>query len=355
MRLQVLVTGGAGFVGSNLAVALREHDSGFAVIALDNLHRRGSELTVARLRAHGVDFRHGDIRCREDLEALPDLDLVIDCSAEPSVHAGQEGSPMTAVSSNLLGTVHCLELARRHGAAMLFLSTSRVYPIAALNALPYHEGPKRFEWDPDHRAPGFSRHGVAEGFTLDGARSLYGATKLASELLLREYAFSFGVPALINRCGVVAGPWQMARVDQGFVSLWLWRHLLGRPLDFIGYEGTGKQVRDVLHVADLCELVVRQISTVSSWDGTVYSVGGGAELSVSLRELTEHCQQLTGRRLEITPRPETHPLDVRIFITDSRRVQAAFDWAPHRGLETILDDTAEWIRAHEQDLRGALG
>src|SRR5579871_3663126 len=139
---RILVTGGAGFVGSTLALALKR-DLAAKVVAFDNLKRRGSELALARLKAGGVEFVHGDVRCPEDLQAAGSCDLLLECSAEPSVHAGYGASPAYVIDTNLVGTVHCLEHARRHGAAVIFLSTSRVYPIAGLRALPLHAAAER--------------------------------------------------------------------------------------------------------------------------------------------------------------------------------------------------------------------
>src|SRR5262249_36295214 len=157
-------------------------------------------------------------------EMLPDFDLLIDCSAEPSVQAGLDGSPMYLLNTNLIGTINCLEVARRRGAAFMFLSTSRVYPITTLNAIPFRENTSRFYWDTALHIPGFSEHGIAENFPLDGVRSFYGVSKLASELLLQEYIYTYNMTAIINRCGLLAGPWQMGKVDQGVVTLWVARH-----------------------------------------------------------------------------------------------------------------------------------
>jgi CDP-paratose 2-epimerase len=211
---RILVTGGAGFVGANLSVALGER--GDEVIALDNLHRRGSELNVSRLREAGVQFVHGDVRSRDDLMAIDAVDAIVECSAEPSVLAGTRanGAPYV-VETNLLGAYHCFELARRDGAQVIFLSTSRVYPVAPLNGLRLRETETRFELEDDQPVPGASQDGIAEDFPLAGARTLYGATKLSAELLLAEYADAFGVRGAIDRCGVIAGPWQMGKVDQG--------------------------------------------------------------------------------------------------------------------------------------------
>jgi CDP-paratose 2-epimerase len=136
------------------------------------------------------------------------------------VHAGQRGSPLSLININLSGTVHCLEAARERGAALLFLSTSRVYPIETLNAMRFHEGDTRFVLEEDQDIPGCSARGINETFPLEGARSFYGTTKLVGEMLLQEYVFSYGMRGLINRCGVLAGPGQMGKVDQGFITLW---------------------------------------------------------------------------------------------------------------------------------------
>ena len=142
----ILITGGAGFVGASLSLFLKQSFPGVSVTALDNLSRRGSELNLPRLRESEVDFLHGDVRCPEDLQKCSDFDLLIDCSAEPSVQAGANSSPRFVLNANLLGTINCLEEARERGAASLFLSTSRVYPIARLNELPFAESESRFEW-----------------------------------------------------------------------------------------------------------------------------------------------------------------------------------------------------------------
>lgn len=350
----LLITGGAGFVGSNLAVTFRERFPGVAVTVLDNLKRRGSELNLPRLRDAGAAFVHGDIRCEEDLESLPDCDLLIDCSAEPSVHAGSQGSPRYVLNTNLNGTVNCLELARERAAAFLFLSTSRVYPIRALNALSFEETDTRFRWDVRQELPGISEHGISESFRLEGARSFYGASKLAAELLVQEYGEACGLKTLINRCGILTGPWQMGKVDQGVVALWIARHHFRRPLKYLGFGGRGKQVRDLLHVNDLFELIVCQMQSPVAWTGRVYNVGGGPDISVSLKELTTLCEEITGHRVPIEGDPHTNPLDVRIYETDSRRAQADFAWKPQTTAEAIVADIHGWIRSHENDLKSLL-
>jgi CDP-paratose 2-epimerase len=347
--MRILITGGAGFVGSNLALMLAAQ-RGDDVIAFDNLHRRGSELALPRLRAGDIDFVHGDIRNPEDLDGLPAAELVVECSAEPSVHAGYDGSARYLLNTNLFGTVNCLDYARRHGSRLIFLSTSRVYSIAALRGIPLHRADDRFATPPGEFGPGWSERGVSEDFPTTGARSLYGASKLASELLIEEYCAAFGLRAIINRCGVLTGPWQMGKVDQGFFVLWAARHLYGGVLAYSGFGGAGHQVRDVLHVTDLFDLICRQIDSFTEHAGRTYNVGGGRDVSVSLAELTILCAARTSNQLMLGSDPTTHPADIPYYISDNSLVCAATGWAPTRSVETILDEILEWLARHRAEL-----
>jgi CDP-paratose 2-epimerase len=350
---RVLVTGGSGFVGANLSIGLAARHPDWSITAFDNLKRRGAELNLTRLREAGVRFVHGDVRAQPDLMALERVDAIVECSAEPSALAGVNDPPDYLVASNLTGAYHCLELARRDDAQFVFLSTSRVYPYAALNALEHRETATRFELC---RQPttGASEAGIAETFTLEGPRTLYGATKLAAELLITEYAAVLGLPTVIDRCGVIAGPWQMGKVDQGVFMFWLLAHQTGQPLRYLGYGGTGKQVRDLLHVEDLVELIDRQLGDPDHWRGRTVNVGGGREVSLSLAETTELCRELTGREVPVTAGGEDRPGDVRIYLTDTSRLQGLTDWRPQRSAADTLSDTAAWLREHERLVLSAL-
>jgi len=355
MAQRILVTGGAGFVGSNLALAFKRDRPSVSVVALDNLNRRGSELALARLRAGGVDFMHGDVRAPADLAASGSVDLLIEASAEPSVHAGYDGDPNYLIQTNLSGAANCLEHARRHGAAVVFLSTSRVYPIARLRALPLDRTATRFTLRPDSSMPGVSAAGIAEDFSLAGSRSLYGATKLAAELLIEEYRAMYGLRAVVNRCGVIAGPWQMGKVDQGFIALWMARHLFGGSLSYMGFGGEGLQVRDVLHVDDLYDLIVRQLVELESKPAQgVYNIGGGLANSVSLCELTALCREITGKRLEIGRVAETRDADVPYYVSDNTAVTSATGWTPQRGLRALLEEVCRWLVDNREQVKSIL-
>lgn len=349
-----LVTGGAGFVGARVAIGLRERGLADRVVALDNLRRRGSELNLPRLQAGGVDFLHGDVRNPEDLAAVGPVGLIVECSAEPSVLAGYTSAPGYVTNTNLNGTLHCLEHARVHGAGFVFLSTSRVYPIATLNALALRETETRLELEAAQPFAGVSAAGIAEDFPLAGARSLYGATKLCSELLAQEYGAMYGLNTIINRCGLLTGPGQMGKSDQGVIVLWAARHAYGGALQYIGHGGTGKQVRDFLHVDDLMDLLALQLAEPARHNGVIYNVGGGRAHSLSLCELTAHCQRIGGKSIEITPDLSPRAADIPVYLSDTAKVRAATGWAPRRGAEQTLDEIFGWLRDNERTLRPIL-
>lgn len=351
---RLLITGGAGFVGSNLAVSLAERHPEWEVVALDNLYRRGSELNLPRLQAAGVEFVKGDVREPADLGAVAEITALIECSAEPSVMSGVDGDSSYLVHTNLTGAYNCLELARRDGAFFVFLSTSRVYPVAPQVELSLEEAETRFEIAAEQAVPGVSPAGISEAFPLEGARTLYGATKLAAELLIEEFRAGLGVPAVIDRCGVIAGPWQMGKVDQGVFTHWMLAHHFGNPLSYIGFGGEGKQVRDLLHVEDLVDLVERQLLAPAEWDGRTVNVGGGRECSLSLRETTAICRELTGNEVPISPLLETRQGDVPVYLSDCARLFGLDEWRPRRSARQVLADIYEWIAADEQRIAEAL-
>jgi CDP-paratose 2-epimerase len=291
--MRVFITGICGFVGSSLAKALLQHRSDLEIIGIDNFIRPGSETNRAELKALGIKILHGDIRSSSDLEAIPPIDAVIDAAANPSVLAGVDGktSSRQLIEHNLLGTINLLELCKARQAAFVLLSTSRVYSIAPLASLPVEV--RDHAYTPKISAlespvSGLSPLGVSEEFSIQPPVSLYGSTKLASEMLALEYGESFGFQVFINRCGVMAGAGQFGRPDQGIFSYWINSHLRRRPLGYIGFDGQGHQVRDCLHPRDLAPLVLDQILSQRKLSTTerIINLSGGAESAMSLRQLT---------------------------------------------------------------------
>jgi CDP-paratose 2-epimerase len=271
------------------------------------------------------------------------------------VHAGIGESPRYVLDTNLGGAVNCLEFARERCGGVIFLSSSRVYSLAPLRALPLVTEPTRLDLPEGAPATsGLSRAGIAEQFAVDGPRSYYGASKLAAELLCQEYAAHGKLPVVIDRCGVIAGPGQFGKTDQGVFTLWVARHAYGRPLKYTGFGGKGLQVRDLLHPADLADLVLRQLESMQRVSGRTFNVGGGRAGAVSLQEYTQLCRELTGREVPIEEDSVTAEVDIPWYITDHARVSEFLGWSPSRPPRAIVTDIYQWLRANQQALSGLI-
>ena len=350
----ILITGGAGFIGSNLAVSFKQKYPHINIIALDNLKRRGSELNMLRLKENNITFLHGDIRSPEDLVLNAKVDLLIECSAEPSVLAGFGDNPAYIINTNLTGTVNCLEFARRNNADIVFLSTSRVYPYEVINNLDTEELETRLDWRDNQKLEGWSKQGIDVNFSTQGAKTLYGATKLCSEILLQEYITNYGIKGVINRCGVIAGPGQFGKSDQGVFTFWMLAHYFRKELKYIGFGGKGKQVRDLLHIDDLFKLMDLELPALAKISGKVYNAGGGRNGSLSLLETTKICEEITGNHISIGSESANRPGDIAIYLTENAKVSADLGWYPAKNPEDILRDIYNWIRANEYQLKQSL-
>lgn len=348
--MKILITGIAGFVGSRLASFLKQHLANVEIIGIDNLSRRGSETNLPLLKELGCQFVHGDIRVKDDVQDLPDVDWIIDCAANPSVLAGINGGTSQLVQHNLAGTLHLLEKCRVSKAGFILLSTSRVYAIDDLNALPLKTGATRFELETSQALPlGFTPKGVTEKFSTSAPVSIYGATKLASEIMALEYALTFNFPVWINRCGVIAGPGQFGKIDQGIFSFWIYNWMLGKPLSFIGYGGEGKQVRDLMHPEDLGQLLLKQLAHGHNKGEKprILNLGGGNEGSFSLRELNDYCKDRFRVEKTIGSAAETRPFDLPYYVTDTSLAETVWGWKAAKNKYRILDEIAEWASAHK--------
>jgi len=350
---RILITGGCGFIGSSLAVELASQ--GYSVTVLDNLSRRGSEILLNKVLTCGIKFVHGDVRNPEDLAKLKEeYALMIESSAEASVLTGTNGQDARyLLNVNLQGSINCFELARERGIPVIFLSSSRVYPYSRLNTCRFKETSTRFDFI--EGCEGVTPNGVRVDMPLSGARSLYGTTKLCSELILQEYSAQYGLPVIINRCGAIAGPGQLGKVDQGVFTFWLANHYFKNPLRYIGFGGKGKQVRDLLHVKDLAELVVKQVRYLIGAEpghlNEIFNVGGSVYSSLSLLEATEICAELTGNRIKIESASENRPADMIWYITDNGRTEQVFEWKPRKSAVDILQDTFRWLQENESDFK----
>jgi CDP-paratose 2-epimerase len=344
--MKLLITGICGFAGSALAEALLERREGLEISGIDNLQRPGSEMNRGRLRQLGVRLFHGDIRMASDVDGLPAADWVIDAAANPSVLAGVRGSASSRqlFEHNLASLGNILEYTKAHGAGLVLLSTSRVYSIPVLAALPLRVCGEAFQLDTGAPLPlGVSGHGIGAAFSTAPPVSLYGSTKLASEILALEYGAAFGFPVWIDRCGVLAGAGQFGTPDQGIFSYWVNAHLRRRPLRYIGFGGHGRQVRDALHPRDLAQLIDLQMASSRGGGRRLYIAGGGLANAMSLAELTRWCDTRFGPHAPAADASE-RPYDIPWMVMDSSDAAEDFAWMPRLGLPELL----EGIAAHAE-------
>jgi len=344
--MHVLLTGICGFAGSTLARTLLESRPGLQISGIDNLSRPGSETNLAPLRALGCQITVADLRDPAVLENHAPADWLIDAAANPSVLAGiSHASPATELlQNNLFSTVPMLEFCRRHGAVFTLLSTSRVYSIAALKAVPLAVEAHAFT---PLKNCEFSR-GVPETFSQSTPVSLYGASKLCAETLALEYGAAFDFPVWINRCGVLAGAGQFGKADQGIFSYWIHRWNARQPLRYLGFGGHGHQTRDCLHPADLTPLLLQQFDAGSGPDKPkLVNVSGGHKSATSLLQLSRWCEDRLGKHAVDSDTAE-RPFDLPWVVLDSTLASSAWAWQPVRSTQSILEEIAAHAAANPQ-------
>ena len=338
--MKVLITGICGFAGTSIAKNLLLSHTNLHIFGLDNFSRKGSELNTSQLTDLGIDLIRCDIRFQSDIDALPKVDWVIDCAANPSVLAGLDGksSSRQLIEHNLIGTINLLEYCKVHKIGLILLSTSRVYSASELAALPVESSDQRFELS-NNNVAGISDSGISEDFSTSPPLSLYGTSKLASETLILEYGECFGFPVWIDRCGVLAGAGQFGKADQGIFSYWIHSFREKKPLKYIGFNGTGHQVRDALHPKDLVPLLSQQMHQ-PDWEAPkIINLGGGIENSLSLKELSSWCEDRFGYN-EVLVSQDDRPMDAPWIVMDSTTAQNAWNSGVKTKIEQILEEIA---------------
>jgi len=287
------------------------------------------------------------MRLASDMDTLPDADWVIDCAANPSVLAGVDGqaSSRQLLEHNLLGTINLLEYCKARKAGLIMLSTSRVYSAKDLAGTSVFEEDGQYALTKDFSATGITSRGISENFPTTAPISLYGASKLASEALILEYAEAYGFPAWINRCGVLAGAGQFGKADQGIFSFWIHSFREKHPLKYIGFGGNGLQVRDALHPRDLALLLLKQMQEPDQKAPRILNLGGGPTNATSLCKLSIWCEERFGPN-EVSATEETRPYDAPWIVMDSTQAEVAWDWRPETSLEAILSEIADHAEAH---------
>lgn len=330
--MKILITGGCGFVGSNLAIYIKSNRIGTRVDSLDNLSRTGSLLNIQRLKKNKIKNFKIDISNNKAVQRLPKYDLVIDCCAEAAVEASKK-EINRVFYTNLLGTFNILKKCTKDKSNLIFLSSSRVYSIKQLRKLKKNKSL------------------VNEKFDTTEAKSIYGYCKHSSEQLIKEFSYLYKIKYIINRLGVISGPWQFGKQDQGFVSLWVWKHINKKKLSYIGFGGKGLQIRDVIHISDVCKLITLQIKKINNIYDLTINVGGGKRNAISLKNLTKLCQKITLNNIKISSKKKTSEYDIPYYITDNSKVQKIYKWNPKRSFLHIIQDVYKWMFSNKKILK----
>jgi len=343
--MRVLIAGGCGFVGTHLALHLKE--LGHEVLCIDNMSRRGTEINFKRLSDKGIDPFHNKIQSvanvPKSIQEFGSVDVILNCSAQSRSTLGAE-EPGIDFYGNVETTFACLELARHFGACLIHWSTNKVYSSDQVNAWEECEEGTRYGveeiWDESDMRDGTS-----------GTRSIYGATKLASEVLINEWSQVFDIPVIINRFSCIAGPHQWGCSDQGWVARWVINNYLEKPLQYIGWKG--KQVRDVLHINDLCRLIDRQIDSLMGGNNGAhtYTVGGGEFNTLSLLECNTFCEELSGKKSITKAVENPRWADHRVYCSSISRVSKDFDWEPKWCPEETVKSIYRWVIDNEAQVR----
>ena len=333
--MKILITGGCGFVGSNLALFLKR--KGFTVHTLDNLTRKGSKYNSNLLKKQKIKNYKINISNIKKIKSLPKYDLILDCCAEAAVEISKNDFDKV-INTNLIGTINILKKSKNDKSKIIFISSSRIYPLEEMNKIIKNKNLK-------------SKIKISKMFSekdkIIGPKTIYGLTKLCSEMLIEEFSFAYQLKYLINRCGVISGPLQFGKQDQGFVSLWIWRHLNKKKLSYIGYGGYGNQIRDVLHIDDLCELILLQIKNINKINNKLFTVGGSKTSYTSLSQLTKLCQKITGNKIKMGKVSKTSSYDIPYYLSDNTHVSNTYRWKPKRNINQVVMDTFLWLKKNK--------
>ncbi len=330
--MKILITGGCGFVGSNLAIYFKNNRIGTKINSLDNLSRRGAVLNLNRLKKNKIKNFKIDISNSKAVAKLPKYDLIVDCCAEAAVETSKKEIDKV-FNTNLVGTFNILKKCVKDKSKLIFLSSSRVYTIKKLLKLKKN------------------KYLINEKFDTSGAKSIYGFCKLSSEHLIKEFSFLHKTKYIITRFGLIAGPWQFGKQDQGVVSLWVWKHINKKKLSYIGFGGKGSQIRDVIHISDVCKLIALQIKKINSIYNFTINAGGGKINAISLKDLTKICQKITSNRIKISSKKSTSEYDIPYYVTDNFKAKKIYKWNPKEKILHIIQDMYKWMLSNKKILK----
>lgn len=341
--MRIVITGGAGFIGSNAVAHFAK--AGHELLVIDNLSRPSSSLNIQELKlAHKFIFVEGDISIAANFaDALRDFrpEVVIHLAGQVAVTTSVS-DPKLDFNSNAIATFVLLEELRKFKSPpfVVFASTNKVY--GELVDISVVEGSTRYEYD----QKGLS---VSEKMPLN-FHSPYGCSKGTADQYVLEYARTFGVPGVVFRQSCIYGPGQYGIEDQGWVAWFIAAAMLSKPVTVFG---DGKQVRDVLHIADLLAAYDAAIAARDTCTGHAFNIGGGSMNTLSVLELISSVEKFTGKTLVWKHGP-WRPSDQKIYISDISKAGRMLFWKPEINPDPGLESLKVWIQENLQRIGSVL-
>jgi CDP-paratose 2-epimerase len=341
--MRILITGGTGFIGCNLAdYFLRK---GNEVIVFDNLSRKGAEKNLEWLKQNHkknrLTFVKDDIRNFTILKNIcKDVEAIFHTAAQVAVTTSVK-NPREDFEINALGTLNVLEAARlvNTNPSIIFFSTNKVYGNN-VNKIPLVERETRYEFADEKY-----RFGIPEDFPTDASEHTpYGVSKYAADLYVRDYTAIYGLPTVTFRCSCMYGTRQFGNEDQGWVAHFVISSIFNKPLTIYG---DGKQVRDVLYVDDVNRLVEYSLVNISKIKGEVFNIGGGPENTLSLLELISILEKYLGKKVRYTF-SDWRPADQKVYISDIRKAEKMFEWRPIVKPEEGVRKLINWVNGNKE-------
>jgi len=334
--MRVLITGGAGFVGSNTADTLLK--KGYEVTILDNLSRKGTEKNLEWLKNNHKDleFMKADVRDFDVMKsACMDKDLIFHLAAQVAVTTSIK-NPKDDFDINALGTFNVLEAARlsKSNPIVVYSSTNKVYGNN-VNLIPLKISNTRYEFDD----PNFE-NGVPETLSTDAnEHTPYGSSKYMADLYTRDFAAVYGMNTISFRMSCVYGTRQFGNEDQGWIAHFVISSILARPLIVFG---DGKQVRDVLFIDDLLDALLLATDNIKKTRGQAYNIGGGINNTISLLELIDLLKKSIGKNI-LYSFSDWRPFDQKVYISDIRKAKQDFGWEPKISAEEGIKKLIGWV------------
>lgn len=327
--MKILVTGGAGFLGTNISWEATK--LGHDVIVMDNFVRKGSDRNAKLLETWGVKIIHGEVRLKQDWESLPKVDAVIHLAGQPGIPASLE-NPEMDFHVNAVGTLNGLLYARKHDIPFIYASTNKIYSDV-INEVPLKELDKRYVFE------GIYENGIPESFPMDSAgehpHSPYGVSKASGDLLTQEFYHAFKVPTVVLRMSCIYGFYQNGVSEQGWTDFFVRQRVLGN--NKLIFYGNGKQVRDCLFGSDAAEAYLMALKQINKAKGKVYNLGGG-KFNSSLIEWVDILNSYINTNGDMQPMEISYEdwrlADHRVYISDTSKIEKELGWKPLIDIET---------------------